>query len=92
VGDVRHDAVINIIEDVVCGQRWRGLSDFNEKYWHLTYDSCINPRTNNSVIDGDGALSRQGPTFSFYGGQRDSHNHLIAIANKSTQTSGVQIT
>ncbi|MGJ8690097.1 MAG: reprolysin-like metallopeptidase [Gammaproteobacteria bacterium] len=91
VGDVRHDAVINIIEDVVLDSDGDGLSDFNEKLLGTNPSDSASKDSNNSVIDVM-ALYTAGAN-SLYGGQAQTRiNHLIAIANQIYADSGVQIT
>ncbi len=91
VGEVRHDAVINVVDDVIIDSDGDGISDFNEKLLGTNPNDFTSKNDTNSVIDVL-ALYTTGAN-SVYGGQAQTRiNHLIAIANQIYADSGVRIT
>lgn len=91
VGDVRHDAFINVIEDVTRDGDGDGISDFNEKLLGTNPMDAASTDTSNSVIDVM-VLYTPGANALYGGHAQTRSNHLIAIANQIYADSGVHIT
>ncbi len=91
VGDVRHDAIINVVEDVIIDSDGDGVSDFNEKLLGTNPNDFASKNDDNSVIDVL-ALYTKGANSAIGGQAQTRINHLIAIANQIYADSGVHIT
>lgn len=91
IGDLRHDAILNVVSDVQTDSDGDGISDFNESLLEVSTQSALTLDGSNVVIDVM-ALYTQGAANQ-YGGQADTRiNQLIAVANQIYADSGVGIT
>ena len=91
IGDLRSDAVINVVEDVRIDSDADGLSDFNEE---LIGTDPVDPASNDfspSVIDVL-ALFSDGASAAYPLGVQTRINQLISVANQIYRDSGVAIT
>ncbi len=93
VGELRHDAVLNVVEDVLRDSDSNGISDFNEAL--LGIDTLgvasADKWTEPSLIDVM-ALYTPGADALYGGGAQTRINQLIAMANQIYADSGVAIT
>lgn len=91
VGELRHDAVLNVVEDVVKDSDNDGISDFNEALLGTNPASASSVSTGPSIID---VMALYTPAAqALYGGAAQTRiNQLVAMANQIYADSGVQIT
>ncbi len=91
IGDLRHDAVVNVVNDVQIDSNGDGISDFNEGLLSIGSQNALTLDGANVVIDVM-ALYTQGAADK-YGGQAETRiNQLIAVANQIYADSEVGIT
>jgi len=93
VGELRHDAVLNVVEDVLRDSDNNGISDFNEALLGVGPAGLANAGalTAPSVIDVM-ALYTPGADTLYGGAAQTRINQLIAMANQIYADSGVAIT
>jgi hypothetical protein len=88
VGELRHDAVLNVVEDVLRDSDNNGISDFNEALLGVAQSGAL---AEPSVIDVM-ALYTPGADTLYGGAAQTRINQLIAMANQIYADSGVAIT
>ncbi|MDP1933187.1 MAG: zinc-dependent metalloprotease family protein, partial [Gammaproteobacteria bacterium] len=91
VGDLRHDAVLNVVNDVQTDSNGDGISDFNESLLSLSAENALTLDGANVVIDVM-ALYTQGAADQYDGQAETRINQLIAVANQIYADSDVGIT
>ncbi len=93
VGELRHDAVLNVVEDVLRDSDNNGVSDFNEALLGVGQAGIAHAGalTEPSVIDVM-ALYTPGADTLYGGAAQTRINQLIAMANQIYADSGVAIT
>lgn len=91
VGEVRSDAIIPVVEDVVLDSDGDGISDFNESLLGTNPQDAASASSENSVIDVM-ALYTPGANALYKGQAQTRINQLIAIANQIYVDSGVRVT
>lgn len=91
VGDVRSDAIIPVVEDVLLDSDGDGISDFNESLLGTNPTDAASTNRDNSVIDVM-ALYTPGANALYQGQAQTRINQLIAIANQIYADSGVRVT
>jgi hypothetical protein len=91
VGELRHDAVLNVVEDVVRDSDNDGISDFNESLLGTNPAAASSVSSEQSVIDVM-ALYTPGADALYGGAAQTRINQLIAMANQIYADSGVSIT
>jgi len=91
VGDLRHDTVLNVVEDVVRDSDNDGISDFNESLLGTNPAASSSVSAEHSVIDVM-ALYTPGADALYSGAAQTRINQLIAMANQIYADSAVAIT
>jgi len=93
VGELRHDAVLNVVEDVLRDSDNNGISDFNEALLGIDVARVGSAAalSEPSVIDVM-ALYTPGADALYGGAAQTRINQLIAMANQIYADSGVAIT
>ncbi len=93
VGELRHDAVLNVVEDVLRDTDNNGISDFNEALLGIDASgiASADKLTEPTVIDVM-ALYTPGADGLYGGAAQTRINQLIAMANQIYADSGVAIT
>lgn len=91
VGDLRHDAVLNVVEDVVRDTDNDGISDFNESLLGTNPAASSSVSAEHSVIDVM-ALYTRGADALYGGAAQTRINQLIAMANQIYADSAVSVT
>lgn len=91
VGEVRSDAIIAVVEDVLRDSDGDGISDFNESLLGTNPGDAASRSKDNSVIDVM-ALYTPGANALYKGQAQTRINQLVAIANQIYADSGVRVT
>ena len=91
VGELRHDAVLNVVEDVIKDSDNDGISDFNESLLGTNPAAATSVNNEHSVIDVM-ALYTPGADALYGGAAQTRINQLIAMANQIYADSDVAIT
>ncbi len=91
IGGLRHDAYVNVVEDVVTDSDNDGVSNFNEILLGTDPMNAASVDTRNAIIDVMALYTEDADTL--YGGQAETRiNQLISVANQIYIDSGVRIT
>jgi hypothetical protein len=90
VGNLRHDAYISVVQDVLLDSDGDGISDFNERLLGTDPYDPLSVDRRKSIID---VMALYTPDASeMYSGQAESRiNQLIGVANQIYADSGIDI-